>query len=533
MLVLLPVAILILTGLAVVGMQRAKIKIGYIWLASLAGSVAAWIMLLVVNWDTVSPFTTAFGNLPGSTAYPIVFDLDRFSWPYAFSLTGLLVTVLLTAAIRFQKQSNPAAWAFALLITAAGLLAVLATTPLAIILTWTAVDLAEVAVLVLSERDKSLNQRTILAFIARIGGIILVLWAIISTRVSGSVLEITNAAPPQSMILLLACSLRLGVIPLHLPFTSELMTRRGLGTILRLVPPAASLVILGRLPAAVISPSYAVPVLLLCTIAAGYGAMMWLSSKDDLEGRPFWMIALSGLAIAASVRGQPESVPAWGVAMIIVGGVVFLFSESRKSFLPIPIAALLGLSGLPFTPLASGLPGISVYPFNLPDIFFIMVFGILLAGTYRQLMAKRQSGEVLERWMLAVYIFGLVFLLLCHWIIGLFGMPTGLQAGIWWVALGADLIAVIVVFAIQWWEKSKLGVFLQNDPHLKTGRKVWNIFVAVFNFDWLYFALGWILGILQRLVLFIIRLLEGEGGVLWTLLLIILLATYVMSGGSK
>ncbi len=533
MLVLLPVAILVITGLAVLGMQRAKINIGYIWLTSLAGSVATLVMLLAINWDNVSPFTGSFENLPGSTGYPIVLDLDRFSWPYAFSLVGLLVTVLFTAAIRFQQQSNPSTWAFTILVTASGLLAVLATTPLAIILTWTAVDLTELTVLVLSERDKSLNQRTILAFIAKIGGSILVLWAIISTRVSGSILEITNVNPPHSVFILLACSLRLGVIPLHLPFTSEKMTRRGLGTVLRLVPPAASLVILGRLPANVVPPSYAVPVLLFCIIAAGYGAVMWLASEDDLEGRPYWMIALSGLAIAACVRGQPESVPAWGVAMIIVGGVVFLFSESRRSFLPIPIAAMLGLSGLPYTPLASGLPGISVYPFNLPDIFFIMVFGILLAGTYRQLMVKKYSGEILERWMLAIYVFGLVILILCHWIIGLLGMPTGLQAGIWWVALSAIILAILIILSIQWWERSKLGVFLHNDPRLKTGRKIWNILVIVFRFDWVYIAFGRILRITQRLAQFITRFLEGEGGVLWTLLLIILLATYVMIGGSK
>jgi hypothetical protein len=148
-------------------------------------------------------------------------------------------------------------------------------------------------------------------------------------------------------------------------------------------------------------------------------------------------------------------------------------------------------------------------------------------------MVKKQSEEVLERWMLAVYVFGLVLLILCHWIIGLLGMPTGLQAGIWWAALSADLFAILILFAINWWERSKLGVFLRNDPHLKAGRRVWNTLVTIFRFDWLYSTIGWLLKVVQRLVQFTTQFLEGEGGVLWSLLLIILLATYVMIGGSK
>ncbi len=529
LLVVVPVLILIVAGLTVLTLHQLKVSIGYIWLVTLGSSIAAWLILFIVNWDKVPPIISEFWNLPGSIGFPIGFDLDKFSWPYAFSLSGLLVAVLLTAAVRFQFKSDPGNWASSLFMGGAGLLAVFATTPLSMVLAWTAVDIIELVILMVLEREKSLNQRTILAFVARFGGTFLVLLAMMSARKQGVVLAIESALPPQSVYLLVAAGLRLGVIPLHLSFTSEPIVRRGLGTVLRLVPPAASLVMLGRLPPAVVPPNAAVYVLLFCILAAGYGAVMWLFSKNDMEGRPYWMIALAGLAIAAAVRGQPEASPAWGVAMMIMGGLVFLFSDRRKPLVAIPLVGLVGLTGLPFTPVASGLPGLSVFPFNLPDVFFIVVHATLLAGTFRQLMRKEEVAG-LERWMVAVYAFGLVILVLCHWMIGLFGFTIANMEGIWWAAVIAIILAIIIVAASWWWQRSGLTVFLRNDNRLALIRKTGRIFFNLFQFDWLYIFIGWLLRILQNLVNFLTRLLEGEGGVLWTLLLIILLASFLATG---
>ncbi len=531
MLVLLPVGILVLTGSAVLVMRQLKTGIGYIWLSTLVGSLATWLTLFIVNWDNVSPLNSQYWNLPGSEGFPIGFALDRFSWPFAFALAGLLVSVLLTATVRFHFQSDPYTWSSSLFIGAAGLLAVMATTPLTLVLTWTVVDIIELAVLFMLGGEKALNQRILLSFIARFGGVLLVLWAIITSRAGESILVFASATPPFSVFLLLAAGLRLGVIPLHLAYTDEPLTRRGLGTMLRLVPPAASLVLLSRLPAAVVPPNSAVFVLLFSILAAGFGAIMWLFAKDDLIGRPYWMIALAGLAIASGVRGQPDSIPAWGVAMILVGGLVFLYSEHRNQYLAIPLVGIIALSGLPFTPAASGLPGLSVFPFNLPDIVFILVHAILLAGTMRQLLRKTEP-QAHDRWLVAVYIFGLVLLILCHWLIGLFGMPVPLQAGIWWVALISILIAAVVTLFMWFWQKSGLAIFLSKDPRLELARRVSRILEAVLRLDWFYVLIGLILKALQGLIAFFTRLLEGEGGVLWTLLLILLLASFIVFGGS-
>lgn len=532
MLVFLPVLILAGTGLALLVMRQAKLGIGYIWLSALAGSFAAWLVLLVINWDTIPAFSSQFWNLPGSMGYPIGFSFDRFSWPFAFALSSLLFAVLLTSTVRFHFQSDPFTWAFSILIGASGILAAAANTPLAFVLTWTLVDILEIAMLGLVGGAKALKQRNIISSLARIGGIFLVLWAMISSRSEGLVLNIGLAAPPQSVLLLLAAALRLGVVPLHLAYTSEPLTRRGLGTMLRLVPPAASLVMLSRLPAAVVPPNAAVTVLLFCILAAGYGALMWMVTREDLEGRPYWLLAVAGLAIASGVRGQPEAIPVLGTAMVLVGGLVFLFSEYRKPFLIILLAGFAGLTALPYTPTAGSLTGLTVFPFNLLDVFFILVYAVLLAGTFFHMYRKREQQTV-ERWMLAVYSAGLVLLVASHWLTGFLVLKVTPRPGIWWVSLVSTFLAGLIILAYRWWQKSGLPIFLRNDPRLAIGRKAIQVVADVLRLDWLYTLFGWVLRLLQSCVLFLTRLLEGEGGVLWTLVLIVLLASFIAMGGAQ
>ncbi len=111
---------------------------------------------------------------------------DRLSWPFAFALSSLLLAVLLTSTVRFHFQSDPFTWAFSVLIGAAGILAAAANTPLAFVFSWTVVDILEIAMLGLVGGGKALQQRNIISSMARIGGIFLVLWAMVSSRSSSA-----------------------------------------------------------------------------------------------------------------------------------------------------------------------------------------------------------------------------------------------------------------------------------------------------------------------------------------------------------
>ena len=65
------------------------------------------------------------------------------------------------------------------------------------------------------------------------------------------------------------------------------------------------------------------------------------------------MIALAGMCVASLIRGYPQASLAWGTALILAGGILFLYT-ARERLTGFPLAiTLLALSGLPFTPSAA------------------------------------------------------------------------------------------------------------------------------------------------------------------------------------
>jgi hypothetical protein len=529
MLIIVLIGFLLLAGAAILIIYRTRGGMGVAWLVAVVSAFLVWVAVLVLRWQSGVSLSLQDWRPGGKEFSTLIFQFDSISWPYAFALVSLLLGVLLTASTRIQQLPNPWAWTGSMGVTAAGIATVLAATPMAVILSWTLVDLIELGVLLGSRVQRLLTQRVVLSFSARLAGTLAVVGAVLYSDYLGKPMTLSKFDERAGIFLLLAAGLRLGVLPLHLPFVEEPPMRRGLGTVLRLVVPASGLVILGRLPPAVVSPQLAPYFLMFSSLAALYGAVMWLTAKDELAGRPYWLISLAGIAVACAVRGRPTAAPIWGIAPILAGGVLFLYSVRQARLFLIPALALLGLSGLPFTPLASGLKGLVVLPFNALDVVLIVAFSLLLTGFTRHAISEGASVEGLDRWVQVVYPLGLFWLALSFWLIGLFGWQGSLTIGNWWVSLICIILAVGLVFLMRYGklvsadQERAEWLFLLFKP-------VGKVLAAVFRLDWLYVLIAFVFRLVQGVVRFLTVLLEGEGGVLWALLILTLLISIFYSG---
>jgi hypothetical protein len=428
----------------------------------------------------------------------------------------------LTAVARLQS-SDWQAWSYSLVMIAISIFSVLAGNPITLMLAWAGLDILDMVLLLSQVQDSEARQKIVASFIPRAAGILLVYWAMFAAQMQGEILDFANLPPDINLYILLAAGLRLGVLPLYVPFLQELPLRRGLGTILRLAPAASSFLLLTRMAQNGTTGSLAIILLVFALLAALYGAWGWASAEDELNGRPFWILGTAGLAVAAAINAQPGTARAWGLACLLSGGVLFLASTRPANFRLVVLLGAFGLTALPFT------PGWAVNQMYLPNrtiggagFFIISILlliptqTLLLLGFLRHAWKTGSSAGGAERWVWLIYPLGLLILPLTQFILGFFDHPDLGNISIW--SIVASLIPPLLAG----------GLFLSLRERVGLPKPFISALKAALSLNWLY-RLIWLAYQGGRWVISWMNfILEGQGGLLWALLILALLFTLLI-----
>jgi len=515
MLILISCLLLFITALALMILQVTQPNARYAWLAAVGGAMLA--LISVFFWLTQMPFDLTLPAWQPSTVFinPIQFHADRLSWPLALSITALTLTILLTAITR-SAVTNSLTWAGTLALGGIGLLAVTADNPLTLLLVWGALDLTELVTQLRAVDGPTNNEKIVVSFSTRALGIGLLLWANIVSVAQGNTFNFQSIAPDAGLYLVAAAGLRLGVLPLHLPYSSESTLRRGIGTSLRLVSAVSSLVLLAHIPTESLTSALTPFLLGLAVIAALYGGWMWLRAPEELTGRPYWIISLAALSIISALSGSPLGAVAWGCALILVGGALFLASVQQVWLNRALLVGIWSLSSLPFSLTASA--WIGRLGFFIP--FIIAAQALLMAGFARH--ALRSTGRTTldsqPGWANKVYPAGIILLIAFQILLGVLGWDGARQIGAWLQALLVSLLTFGLV-----WATPRLRILNPIRAH-------WVSNPAASGLSTFYSGLWIIYRALGRISDAITKTLEGEGGIMWTLLFLALFVLLLTQG---
>ena len=515
MLILITILILFLTALAVAILQIMRPEFRFTWLTAVGGALLAWISVLL--WQANTPL--AFNLLPWKPVSLFsespAFSAETIIWPYALSLVTLAVSILLTASVN-ETFTSAFAWAGSLTLCGLGLLAVTAANPLTLALAWAALDLTELIIMLRSVNNSTASERVVISFSTRAAGIGLLVWANVVTAAAGKGFDFSTIPPQAGLYLLIASGLRLGVLPLHLPYSSDSTLRRGFGTTLRLVSAASSLVLLAHIPASSLASPLTPFLLILVAIAGIYGGWMWLRAPDELVGRPFWIIGLASLAVAAALLGNPIGAASWGTALILTGGALFLASVQQIWISRALLIGAFSLSALPLSLTASAWQG------NILGSWYILPFlliaqALLITGFIRSALrpSTRASLESQPIWARSIYPVGISLLLFDQILLGLWGWNGALRIGTWEASLCAALLTLGLLWAIP------------RFPALNPVPAHWVHPSFTPRLDGLYQNLWTIYQWLGRLSQTVSNILEGDSGIMWTLLFIVLFISLI------
>lgn len=518
MFVLITFVLLFLSISVVVALRLARPGVSYTWLAAAAGALFTWISILF--WQFNLPWQFTLGQWSPQTLFsasPQLFA-NSFSWLYALSLSGLAAAVILTSPAR-SSQVRTSSWFGVLALTALGLLAVLMDNPLGLVLTWMAIDLTEFVIALRAKFSPALSKSAVFTFSIRLAGIGFAIWAGVVGASGGQSFSLESTPQQAGLYLLLAAGLRLSVSPLHIVYQNEPSLRRGFGTVLRMVGVATSLLVLARIPANALDPRWEILLLSFTALAALYGGWKWLLARDELNGRLYWVIGMSALSLAASVAGNQAGAAAWGVALILFGGISFLYSAKQIWFTRILAGIGLLMLALPFTLTASGWQA----AFPLPFLFwplFVSAHAMLVAGYVRHLLRPGETDLVeLPSWAQSAYPAGMAMLIFTLLLGSVWGWPGALLTGEWPIGLVSLLASSAIIFTFLRLPQFPLFEIIER-PEAQPSR-----FAAFLQiFPRLVSSLYQLMG---RLIMYVSALLEGDGGLLWTLLLLVLLASFL------
>jgi hypothetical protein len=510
MFVAITIILLLITALGLMIARMARPGFGYSWPVAAIGAFFAWVStflwlfrlpdtLIVSKWQPQSMFTSS----PTLIA-------DQINFPYALGITTLVLAVILTSSAR-ATSSSPIAWAATFVLAALGLVAVLANNPLTLVLVWTILDITELAnTLYIVDGPRS-SESAVSAFAARMVGTWIVLLGSVVSFAGGAPLTFEAVPVQASLYLLAGVSLRIGSQIIYLPYSNESTMRRGYGTMLRLVAAASTLILLARVPEGGFQPIIAT----LGSIAAaifGLAAIYnWLRASDELTGRPYWIIAISMLAIATALRGSPLGSVAWGSALIFSGGLLFLYSTYRRWLSIALLVFVFCLSSLPYSLTALSWQTESQVPW-FPLILLLPFQALVIATFIRSIIQGHKSHPENESSVVRVfYPAGLLILAFCPIGLGFAGWSGALKTGAWIPAIIVTVLGVclsILLIRIPVPESPRVDKLITR-PSAAVANRFSDVLWGIYRF-------------IGRTMSLIANTLEGDGGFLWTILLLVL-----------
>ena len=538
MLLLIPIGLLLAASMAVYLLFKIRPNYGSSWLIAAVTATLTWLTIFYLRLQ----LPTTLGLLSWERSSDALLGdfsllLDYDSWPYTLALATITLAVILTDAARTRFDSTPKSWSASLAITALGLVAIQSGTGMTLLIFWVLVDLLELIYLLGTEETTGFSRKIVLSFAVRIASILILTlatarnWQLVGTT------ELTQIAPEAGFLFLLAAGFRLGVFPFNLPFLEEPSLRRGVGNIIRLAPVTASLSLLARLPNGIITGNLLrwMPLFHgLLSIAALYAAVRWLTAVDAIEGRPYWIVTWAALATASVINGASKASIAWGLALVLPGSLLYLYYPRIQRMNFLLHFGLIGLIGLPFTPAASGWSGFIANGLNVWTFFYVIAHAIIVLGYLKLSLELGGETNILESWARLVYPLGIIIIVQSILALGLIGWPGSLTLGVWWLPIISVLIIVLAFFVVR---RAGYGTVNMKLPSSSPLSNVINWVMPriepVFRLEWVYQIVWRIFNLFSKVLKSFTVILEGEGGILWTILLLVLLISLLTGNGGN
>jgi len=500
MVLIIVLILLLLTAAAAAFVSWKQLSLPWLRLALAAAAALSWLIFLLL------PEGAGFsGNFAGQAGENSLLPEMELIVRAANRPLGLAVpAVLFLVSLERSFSLSQAAWTYAL--GAGSLFALLAGNTYTLLMGWTLIELIWLGYCFFHQREEQRNTYLSMPFSARLLGPGLLIYAGLIGVNSGADGLFSSSQPDFLPIAAAASVFRWGIW-LPTGFLEDSREQHSFHAVLAALPSGVSFSLIAQLSDGGFSWSALQPGRLVLIALLLLTGAVWAAGKRTGEPWKLFFFGLISLSYLGAGYQLPSASISFGMGMLLSG--LLLFFPGRAYPLGWVRVGMIGLGllPLPFFPLAGG--GV-LFTRGWVGMLSALGMGLLLAGTGRRLLRapvaasperSLQDLKILPAWLL---------LLITQITAAIWLLPNSPEAILpsWdWRFLIPLAVGAVLIAAIKQWK------LMRNLPVL-TGLR-----------DGLYSSLYKIGKSLENLVGFVLGLLEGRGGLIWTLLIGFLILT--------
>jgi|GEM_PF-5121716 len=512
--------LLIITILSFFVLTSVNRRASTLWLIGLTGLFLGF--LSVWLWRMELPFT---GNLLfGSQNLNLIplMVVNEETWALSLLLMATLLTILLSSPSEALRESSPLIWVLIFSGILFGLVGINSGTFYLLIIAFGALDIIEFFKQInSSNNDNPINTYPIVNYALQTLGLLFIIYIAIKSGFNTPFAQISPLSNQDSIFLLLGFFLRARIFPPprikqngsnppDKPLTFLLMIKTSV-----LVSATALFSNLSLTPW--LSAAFQVFILLI----GFYFAWTWITIKGAMAGIQYFLIGISSIALFDLTIGTASSTQPLTLFALFLAGLLQQYTHrSRKKSIFLLLMSLLGLA-LPFTFSANIWSRTHIENFfSLPFITLIHI--LLIFGYIKHVFEDVEGTVTQDQWGNNL-----------NWISMILLTSVAILLGIWgWSGAGSTGIPLIYIPMAGFFGASLLIIyrFRTNLQVLINAQVPFVGHLLKIVSDSLSQAANFLFDISKKLVGITNALIESDGALLWTILILMIILLFVQGG---
>jgi hypothetical protein len=499
------------------------VRLAYLWLLLMVSAFLIWLILMITQPSKISPLVIENWVMIGDSPVNLIFQMNTSNWPISITLFSFLIAFLLTSITRVKGNHSLFEWVEISILIVSGWIVLMAGDYWSILIGWTLIDFVE---LIIHFHHKGLNPEKFYShFLIKFLGSLILIFGI-SRSFQINPFELFEKKVEWIGILIpIAAFLHSGLFSNYSEKSNPEINLNSMVVFLRIITFITSFFLLIYVPAPNLKfPLNIVIKIVLFTVAV-FQMYGWASEKNIfIQGRKF-LLAFGTVLCLMFFSGSGKFIEIWLILSIVPFGWLYLFTD-RESKLQIFVFILgLLLSGLLYSLTFNGLFQLSQQR-QWMDLLFIQIpMTLALSGFINHALKKKGDFYSIEPWYQLFYLIGLLFPLLSTIaIIIRISNPYVDFIRSWWIGF----VMILLAFFIYYFHLRN-NISKNKLRFLQTRNKKWKTTLIVS----LKFIVNKIYFMMENALQFFSSLFENNGGILWSIVFLVLFVTILNFQGAK